>query len=102
VGLGTPAVVRLVGALAHVRTPSSYNIQGASKLQDATLAERGGATARPYAGRPRRSTIACSGTPLPFHPYGDRLGLCTQVVNLFPRPGPCRPRAELMVRRDRC
>jgi hypothetical protein len=32
-------------------------VQGASKLQDATLAERGGATARPYAALPRWSTI---------------------------------------------
>lgn len=30
VGLGAPAVVRLIGALAHVRTPSSYYVQGAS------------------------------------------------------------------------
>lgn len=28
VGLGTPAVVRLVGALAHVKTPSSYYDSG--------------------------------------------------------------------------
>jgi hypothetical protein len=55
VGLRAPAVVRLVGALAHVKTPSSCSVQRAS-LQDATLAERGGATARPYAGPTGRST----------------------------------------------
>jgi hypothetical protein len=63
VGLGTPAVVRLVGALAHDQTPSSYYVQGASKLQDATLAERGGATARPYARAESWSTTSRVGTP---------------------------------------
>ena len=66
VGLRAPAVVRLVGALAHVKlrlrrtTREPAGVQGASKLQDATLAERGGATARPYAAPPRWSTIAGS------------------------------------------
>jgi hypothetical protein len=66
VGLRAPAVVRLVGALAHVKTPffverpALGGVQGASKLQDATLAERGGATARPYAAPQRRSTIVGS------------------------------------------
>jgi hypothetical protein len=63
VGLRATAVVRLVGALAHVRTPFSYNVQGAS-LPDATLAERGGATARPYAGVMRRSIIPARGAPM--------------------------------------
>jgi hypothetical protein len=62
VGLRAPAVVRLVGALAHVKTPSSCSVQRAS-LQDATLAERGGATARPYAGATGRSTTPTDGTP---------------------------------------
>ena len=46
--------VRLLTSKLRLRTTS----RGASKLQDATLAERGGATARPYAGPSRRSTIA--------------------------------------------
>jgi hypothetical protein len=64
VGLRATAVVRLVGPLAHVKTPSSSGahtvagVQGASKLQDATLAECGGATVRPYAALQGWSTAA--------------------------------------------
>ena len=65
VGLRTPAVVRLEGALAHVKTPSSGSVRGAlakgHKAASATLAERGGATARPYAGAPGRSTARPAG-----------------------------------------
>jgi len=61
VGLRAPAVVRLVGALAHVRTPSSSDDPWASRghqgCKTPTLAECGGATARPYAAPLGWSTI---------------------------------------------
>ena len=95
VGLGTPAVVRLVSALAHVKTPSSYYIQGASKLQDATLAERGGATARPYAGPSRRSTIARPTRRLSGSSPLAVSSVCARC-EAFPAPGrlPARPRVD--------
>ena len=59
-----------------VGRPTLGGVQGASKLQDATLAECGGATARPYAAPPRWSTIAGSArrqTTSPPHAWSRTL-----------------------------
>jgi hypothetical protein len=67
VGLGAPAVVRLVGALAHVRTPSSTTSGGIrcktplyqSAAEQPLNPTQGGCSGQPYPGSARRH----EGTP---------------------------------------
>jgi hypothetical protein len=62
VGLRTPTVVRLVGALAHVRNSVFVLRPRGIDSENATLPERGRATARPYAGHKQWSIILPVGT----------------------------------------
>jgi hypothetical protein len=104
VGLGTPAVVRLVGALAHVKTPSSIR---RSMGQRRRTTSKGHQAARRHLIRTRRSnrpTLRRAAMQVNYSVVGTPTGetattrenrLSARVVNLFALSRACRPVGQL-------